>query len=365
MITFRHVSKRYADGTVAVEDLTLEVGSGELVVLLGTSGSGKTTALRMVNRLVAPTSGTVTLGGQDVAEIPVHELRRGIGYVIQQPGLFPHRTVAQNIATVPRLLGWDKNRQQARALELLELVGLDVNLAGRYPSQLSGGQQQRVGVARALAADPPVLLMDEPFGALDPVGRAALQQEFLMLQRHLGTTVLFVTHDVDEAALLGHRVAVLGTGGKLAQYAPPDELLSRPADPFVAEFLGRSRGLRLLSLLPASELPAQRLPTGGLAGWTLQLDPAGRPTGWTAGDGATSRFAVEPVTPDGSMRDLLDSALTSPVRTAVRVDASGRLLGVVALAAIVSRLGGSPLPGTGPAVKAPRLRPAAHAMDPR
>ena len=241
MIELDHVTKRFGDGpaaVTAVDDLTLTVGDGEVVALVGSSGSGKTTTLRMINRLIEPTSGRIVIDGRDVSELPTHELRRGIGYVIQQAGLFPHRTVIDNVVTVPRLLGWDRRTSKARARELLELVGLDPMMADRYPAQLSGGQQQRVGVARALAADPPVLLMDEPFGAVDPIVRATLQREFARLQRELGKTVVFVTHDVDEAMLLGDRIAVLETGGRLAQLATPQELLSAPASPFVADFLG-------------------------------------------------------------------------------------------------------------------------------
>ncbi len=241
MIELDHVTKRFGDGpaaVTAVDDLTLTVGDGEVVALVGSSGSGKTTTLRMINRLIEPTSGRIVIDGRDVSELPTHDLRRGIGYVIQQAGLFPHRTVIDNVVTVPRLLGWDRRTSKARARELLELVGLDPSMADRYPAQLSGGQQQRVGVARALAADPPVLLMDEPFGAVDPIVRATLQREFARLQRELGKTVVFVTHDVDEAMLLGDRIAVLETGGRLAQLATPQELLTAPASPFVADFLG-------------------------------------------------------------------------------------------------------------------------------
>jgi osmoprotectant transport system ATP-binding protein len=241
MIEIDHVTKafgRNGDRTVAVDDLTLTVEAGEVVALVGSSGSGKTTTLRMINRLIEPTSGRITIDGRDVARLPAHELRRGIGYVIQQSGLFPHRTVLANVATVPRLLGWDRGRAKARARELLDLVGLDASFADRFPAQLSGGQQQRVGVARALAADPPVLLMDEPFGAVDPIVRAQLQREFAKLQRDLGKTVVFVTHDVDEAIVLGDRIAVLETGGRLAQLATPAELLANPASEFVADFLG-------------------------------------------------------------------------------------------------------------------------------
>ncbi len=241
MIEIDHVTKafgRNGDRTVAVDDLTLTIDAGEIVALVGSSGSGKTTTLRMINRLIEPSSGRIIIDGRDVTTMPTHELRRGIGYVIQQSGLFPHRTVLANVATVPRLLGWDKARAKARARELLDLVGLDQSFADRYPSQLSGGQQQRVGVARALAADPPVLLMDEPFGAVDPIVRAQLQREFAKLQRDLGKTVVFVTHDVDEAIVLGDRIAVLETGGRLAQLAAPAELLANPASEFVADFLG-------------------------------------------------------------------------------------------------------------------------------
>ncbi|MEO6159236.1 MAG: ATP-binding cassette domain-containing protein, partial [Ilumatobacteraceae bacterium] len=237
MIQLDRATKRFPDGTVAVDALSLEVPSGEVLALLGTSGSGKTTTLRMINRLIEPSSGAIFIDGRDVREMNVHDLRRGIGYVIQQAGLFPHRTVLDNVTTVPRLLGWDRRRARRRALELLDSVGLGAAIANRYPVQLSGGQQQRVGVARALAADPPVLLMDEPFGAVDPIVRAQLQDEFMRLQRELGKTVVFVTHDVDEAIKLGTRVAVLRTGGVLAQVGPPSELLSHPVDTFVTTAL--------------------------------------------------------------------------------------------------------------------------------
>jgi osmoprotectant transport system ATP-binding protein len=222
----------------AVADLSLEMPSGSITALVGPSGCGKTTTLKMINRLIEPTSGSISIDGREVTRMPVLELRRGIGYVIQQIGLFPHKTIAENIATVPSLLGWPKDRIRSRVGELVELVGLDPELLQRYPAALSGGQQQRVGVARALAADPPVLLMDEPFGAVDPIVRAQLQREFAKLQRELGKTVVFVTHDVDEAIVLGDRIAVLEPGGRLAQLAPPDELLAHPVSDFVADFLG-------------------------------------------------------------------------------------------------------------------------------
>jgi osmoprotectant transport system ATP-binding protein len=329
MIRLDKVTKRYPDGTAAVQDLSLEIPSAQITVLLGSSGCGKTTTLRMINRLIEPTSGTIELDGRDVGSMPVHELRRGIGYVIQQAGLFPHRTVADNIATVPRLLGWDKERQRRRSLELIELVGLDAAMADRYPSQLSGGQQQRVGVARALAADPPVLLMDEPFGAVDPVRRGALQHEFRRLQRELRKTVVFVTHDVDEAVLLGDRIAIMQEHGRVAQYGPPDALLARPANDFVASFIGSTRGLKLLSLRSAADVPVSEPDGDGIGGWMLRVDEAGRPTVWAPVSGDGPATPVEAVGPGGSIRDLLDSAVAAPSRAAVRVDAEGRLLGVV------------------------------------
>jgi osmoprotectant transport system ATP-binding protein len=251
MIRLDGVGKTYPDGTVAVQDLDLSVARGSVVCLVGPSGCGKSTTLKMVNRLIEPTTGTITLDGRDVTHVDPVELRRHIGYVIQQVGLFPHQTIRTNVATVPSLLGWSRARATERADELMTLVGLDPAVyAGRYPHQLSGGQRQRVGVARALAADPPVLLMDEPFGAVDPVNRTNLQDEFLRLQRDLHKTVLLVTHDIDEAVKMGDYVAVFAPGGHLAQYDGPAEVLGRPADDFVAEFVGASRGLRRLSVTP-------------------------------------------------------------------------------------------------------------------
>src|SRR5215469_14628677 len=248
-VEFRHVTKQYGPQG-AVVDLSLLVPAGEICVLVGPSGCGKTTSLKMVNRLVEPTSGEILVDGKDVMSIDVATLRRGIGYVIQQVGLFPHQTIAENVGTVPRLLGWPRQRIGARTEELLELVGLDPNrVRNRYPSQLSGGERQRVGVARAMATEPPVMLMDEPFGAVDPIVRERLQNEFLRLHRTLGTTVLFVTHDIDEAIKMGTRVAVMQQGGHLAQYAPPTELLAHPASDFVSRFVGVDRGLKRLSLL--------------------------------------------------------------------------------------------------------------------
>jgi osmoprotectant transport system ATP-binding protein len=248
-IVFDHVTKRYAGReAAALDDLSLEIPAGTFCVLVGPSGGGKTTALKMVNRLIPFDSGEIRIDGRSVGDLPLTELRRGIGYVIQQVGLFPHVTVGGNIATVPGLLGWPKRRIAERTAELLDLVGLEQADAGRYPAQLSGGQRQRVGLARALAADPPVLLMDEPFGALDPITRFRLQTELRRLHRDVGKTVIFVTHDVDEAIQMGDRIAILREGGVLAQYDTPDEILARPADDFVRKFVGEDRALRRLAL---------------------------------------------------------------------------------------------------------------------
>ena len=250
MLRLESVSKRYGSRTV-VQELSLEVDEGEVCVLIGPSGSGKTTTLRMINRLIEPSGGRIILDDEDVTHGDPVKLRRRMGYVIQQVGLFPHETVAQNVATVPHLLGWDRRRMRARVDELLELVGLEpAEFRQRYPDQLSGGQRQRVGVARALAADPPVLLMDEPFGAIDPIARDRLQAEFLRLQGELKKTVVFVTHDIDEAVRLGDRIAVLRDGGVLEQYDTPANVLGRPATPFVADFVGKDRGLKRLSVTP-------------------------------------------------------------------------------------------------------------------
>jgi osmoprotectant transport system ATP-binding protein len=249
-LEFREVSKTYPGATEpAIRSLSLEVGAGEVCILIGPSGCGKTTAMRLVNRMTDLTSGDILLDGRSVMDRPAAELRRHIGYAIQQIGLFPHQTVADNVATVPRLLGWDGARVTARVDELLELVGLEREMRDRYPAQLSGGQRQRVGVARALAADPPLLLMDEPFGAIDPITRGRLQDEFAKLQQELRKTVVFVTHDIDEALKLGDRVAVLKPGGVLAQYATPEELVSTPADDFVEEFVGADRAIERLEWL--------------------------------------------------------------------------------------------------------------------
>ncbi|MGK4908205.1 ABC transporter ATP-binding protein [Streptomyces sp. PHES57] len=297
MIRFENVTKRYADGTVAVEGLSFEVAEGELVTLVGPSGCGKTTTMKMVNRLIEPTEGRILVDGADIAGVEPVELRRRMGYVIQQTGLFPHRTVLDNTATVPHLLGWPKARRRERARELLDLVGLDPSVYGdRYPDQLSGGQRQRVGVARALAADPPVLLMDEPFGAVDPVVREHLQNEFLRLQSRLHKTVLFVTHDIEEAVRLGDRIAVYGEG-RIEQFDRPASVLGAPASPYVADFVGADRGLKRLSVTPIEhgdleepptvhlsdrlDKAAERMASSG-ARWAVVLDDADELHGWVS-----------------------------------------------------------------------------------
>ncbi|MEW2385614.1 ATP-binding cassette domain-containing protein [Micromonospora sp. NPDC047707] len=261
-ITLDAISKRYPDGTEAVRELSLDVTAGELVVLIGPSGCGKSTVLRMVNRLIEPTGGRILLGGEDVTRVDPVRLRRRIGYVIQNVGLFPHQTVSANVATVPHLLGWPRERRRRRVTELLELVGLDAAQFGhRYPHELSGGQRQRVGVARALAADPVVLLMDEPFSAVDPIVRTRLQEEFLRLQAEVRKTIVLVTHDLDEAVRLGNRIAVLSQGGRLEQYDTPAAVLGAPATPFVREFVGADRGIRRLAVTPVTREAVEPLPT--------------------------------------------------------------------------------------------------------
>ncbi|TBO55254.1 ATP-binding cassette domain-containing protein [Streptomyces kasugaensis] len=323
MIRFEHVTKSYADGTTAVDDLSFEVAEGELVTLVGPSGCGKTTTMKMVNRLIEPTSGTIYLDGDDISAIDPVELRRRIGYVIQQVGLFPHKTILDNTATVPHLLGWPRKKARARAAELLDLVGLDPATYGdRYPDQLSGGQRQRVGVARALAADPPVLLMDEPFGAVDPVVREHLQNEFLRLQSTLHKTVLFVTHDIEEAVRLGDRIAVYGAG-RIEQFDTPATVLGAPATPYAAEFVGADRGLKRLSVTPVEtgdlEQPpivhlddevrhaADRLSADG-APWAVVLDADDNLHGWVSAATLTGAAAAGDATATGKDAAAADGA---------------------------------------------------------
>jgi osmoprotectant transport system ATP-binding protein len=254
-LELRNITKRYPGASEdAITDLSLIVPAGEICVLVGPSGCGKTTAMRLVNRMIEPTAGDILIDGRSIIDREPSELRREIGYAIQQIGLFPHQTVAENIGTVPKLLGWDKRRIAARVTELLDLIGLEAAMADRYPGQLSGGQRQRIGVARALAADPPLMLMDEPFGAIDPINRERLQNEFLRLQSEIRKTVVFVTHDIDEAIKMGDRIAILRKGGVLAQYATPSDLLMEPADAFVEDFVGADRGLKRLGLTTLGEL---------------------------------------------------------------------------------------------------------------
>lgn len=295
-IAFEHVRKVYVDGSVAVEDLSLEVREHELLALVGPSGCGKSTTLRMANRLVEPTSGRILLSGEDVTHVDAVGLRRRMGYVIQHVGLFPHRTVAQNVATVPALLRWDRRRTSARVEELLDLVGLDPAVyARRYPHELSGGERQRVGVARALASDPPVLLMDEPFGAVDPVGRRRLQSEFARIRRELGTTVMLVTHDVDEAVRLGDRIAVLSKGGHLEQLADPVQVLAAPASPAVADLVGRGAAVRLLALGRVERADLGPVPAAVSSGGTPEPGAATVPLGASLDVAFASLAAV----PDG------------------------------------------------------------------
>jgi len=366
-VVFEHVTKRYpgtsAGNAGAVEDLSLEIPAGKVCVLVGPSGCGKTTSLKMVNRLIEPTSGRILVGDQDVARRDVIELRRSIGYVIQQVGLFPHQTVAENVATVPRLLGWVETRRRARADELLGLVGLDPGrYAGRYPSALSGGERQRVGVARALAADPPVLLMDEPFGAVDPIVRERLQNELLRLQEQIAKTIIFVTHDIDEAIKMGDLVAVMQLGGHLAQFGPPADVLANPASDFVARFVGADRGLKRLALIRVAELEL-RAPLTARAGddaaaararaaadpfpYLLLVDDRGRPLGWLddrriPATGSIGADNVEPASPlldrHTTLKDALSMLLEAGVQAGIVVDADGAATGIVTVEMIIERV---------------------------
>jgi osmoprotectant transport system ATP-binding protein len=354
-VEYRHVTKRYrGQPEPAIEDLSLEVPAGEICVLVGPSGCGKTTALRLANRMIELSGGDILLDGQSIRKRPAAELRRGIGYVIQQIGLFPHLTIGDNIAVVPKLLGWSKRRIAERLEELLELVSLPVDMRDRYPAQLSGGQRQRVGVARALAADPALMLMDEPFGAVDPINRERLQNQFLRLQSEIRKTILFVTHDIDEAIKMGDRVAVLQKGGVLAQYATPPELLMNPASDFVEDFVGADRALKRLSLLRVRDIDLWKAPLASVGEPTvnvraaiaaadlphpLVVDEDGRPLGWLSERdlerqtvSARPDTSADPVVElDDVLRDALSDLLRSDTQYGPVVDAHGRVAGVLSV----------------------------------
>ena len=364
VVALDHVTKRYGPpgSPAAVSDLSLTIPAGEICVLVGPSGCGKTTTMKMINRLVEPTSGTVTIDGEDVLALPPVELRRRIGYVIQHVGLFPHMTVGQNASVVPRLLRWPEGRIRERVEELLDLVGLDpAAYRDRYPAELSGGERQRVGVARALAADPPVMLMDEPFGAVDPIRRDRLQNEFLRLQSKVRKTIVFVTHDVDEAIKMADRIAILQRGGMLAQYDTPDAILSTPANEFVERFVGADRGLKRLSLARVRDLElttpvivregsngsdARRALDGSDGDYALLVDERGRPLGWIRepdlGDETVDPSRAMPgaslIEPETTLRDALSAMLASSVQLGVVVDERERVLGLVSVDQISAML---------------------------
>jgi osmoprotectant transport system ATP-binding protein len=370
IVEFDHVSKSYDVAATragkapgAVNDLSLVVPAGKICILVGPSGCGKTTSLKMVNRLIEPTSGRITIDGVDIASRDLTDLRRSIGYVIQQVGLFPHQTIGDNVATVPRLLGWPKARLRARSEELLALVGLDpAKYRDRYPMQLSGGERQRVGVARALAADPPIMLMDEPFGAVDPIVRDRLQNEFLRLQETIAKTILFVTHDIDEAIKMGDLVAVFQTGGVLAQFGTPLDILAAPASEFVARFVGRDRGLKRLSLMRVSDVPlrpasmarvgesveeGRRKASLDHLRYLLLVDAGDRPLGWVAHDeipatGTLTEAMANPVSPHvnrrTTLKDTLSMMLDADVQTGIVVDREGAVQGLVTIESIAHKM---------------------------
>jgi osmoprotectant transport system ATP-binding protein len=336
----------------AVDDLSLEIPEGEIVVFVGPSGCGKTTTMKMINRIIEPTSGRIFLQGDDVTKVNGDKLRRRIGYVIQQIGLFPHMTIAENIATVPKMLGWDKKRISDRVDELLETVSMDVSYRERYPKELSGGQRQRIGVARAMAADPPVLLMDEPFGAIDPITRERLQNEFLRLQAEIKKTIVFVTHDIDEAIKMGDRIAILRTQSRIAQYDTPERILTDPADEFVEDFIGAGASIKRLSLsrvrdIETADWPVALLSEGRDAvrellrksgkDYVLLLDDRRRPRRWVSGDALAAGGdlneagwpAVSIVEEGVSLYSVLDTMITSYKGSAIVVDGEGRYEGVV------------------------------------
>ena len=388
-LEFREATKRYpGQEAAAVDSLSLTVPAGEILVLVGPSGCGKTTAMRMVNRMIEITGGDILLDDRSVRDRAPAELRREIGYVIQQIGLFPHMTIADNVAVVPRLLGWERDRTDARVKELLELVSLDESTGERYPSQLSGGQRQRVGVARALAADPPLMLMDEPFGAIDPINRERLQNEFLRLQGELRKTIVFVTHDIDEAIKMGDKIAVLRTGGKLAQYASPAELLMYPADEFIEDFVGADRALKRLALQRVRDIDLWRAATVRAGESTeearrrvadadidipLLVDEQGRPQGWLSERGmagervrAELRSRAEPtVELDDVLRDALADLIESEVHYSPVVDARGCVAGVLSIEVISQTLHTPPDQiRTGPDLVAPGEEAVAGAEAP-
>jgi osmoprotectant transport system ATP-binding protein len=357
-IRLDELTKRFpGQARPAVEDLSLEIPEGEIVIFVGPSGCGKTTTMKMVNRLIEPTSGRIFLDDEDVTRVDPDKLRRRMGYVIQQIGLFPHQTIAQNIATVPKLLGWDRKRIDARVDELIETVGMDpADYRDRYPKQLSGGQRQRIGVARAMSADPDVMLMDEPFGAIDPITRDRLQNEFLRLQAEIKKTIVFVTHDIDEAIKMGDRIAILREGSRIAQYDTPERILVDPADEFVADFIGRGASLKRLSLSRVRDIELSSWPTvtdgadpaqarRALAesgrDSLLVLDDTGVPRGWVTADqpdGPTGPIAT--VSPAATLSDTLDRMLTAQHSTAVVVDDAGKYAGVVEIETINAAIRG-------------------------
>ncbi|WP_072806861.1 ABC transporter ATP-binding protein [Rhodococcoides yunnanense] len=359
MITFENVTKQYPDGTTAVDSLNLRIEPESFTVFVGPSGCGKTTSMRMINRMIAPTSGVITVDGKNIAHSDAVTLRRGIGYVIQSAGLLPHRTVVDNVATVPVLRGESRRAARTAALGVLERVGLDPAMASRYPAQLSGGQQQRVGVARALAADPPILLMDEPFSAVDPVVREDLQTEMLRLQAELKKTIVFVTHDIDEAVRLGDTIAVFGPAGRLQQYDRPETVLSSPATDFVASFVGRDRGYRGLSFRTAGAVPIHDIETSMTEDlenlrleqgqWVLVVTAERTPLGWidvTGVEGIRAGRSFEQSTAaggslfpvGGDLRQALDAAISSPSGIGVAIDRSGAVVGSVDGAEILEHL---------------------------
>jgi osmoprotectant transport system ATP-binding protein len=363
MIRLENLTKVFpAQGEPAVDDLSIEIYEGEIVVLVGPSGCGKTTTMKMINRIIEPTSGRIFLEGEDVTKANADNLRRRIGYVIQQIGLFPHMTIADNIATVPRMLGWDKERTSNRVDELLETVGIDLSYRDRYPKELSGGQRQRIGVARAMAADPPIMLMDEPFGAVDPITRDRLQDEFLRLQQEIKKTIVFVTHDIDEAIKMGDRIAILKQQSKIAQYDTPEKILTDPADDFVADFIGSGPSIKRLSLSRVSDIETADWPVARLTDshdevrkkmhsssrdHVLLLDEQERPGRWVGNEEIqyddtpleeSGRPAVAIVEASSNLYDTLDTMITSYKGSAIIVDEEGRYQGVVDFATVLEAI---------------------------